>query len=69
LAFHPADLFHSAPYKPVCQSLFDSFWGKSRQVNHELDAVLQRVVEQDESKLVQEQARVLLRAIMVSDLV
>lgn len=39
------------------------------QVKHKLDAVLQEVVEEDESRLVQEQARVLLRAIMVSALV
>jgi hypothetical protein len=38
------------------------------QVSHQLDAVLQQVVEEDESRLVQEQARVLLRAIMVSAL-
>ena len=39
------------------------------QVKHHLDGVLQRVVAEDESRLVQEQARVLLRAIMVSALV
>jgi len=39
------------------------------QVKHKLDEVLQQVVEEDESRLVQEQARVLLRAIMVSALV
>lgn len=44
-------------------------WHACVQVKHELDALLQRVVEEDESKLVQEQARVLLRAIMVSALV
>ena len=34
-------------------------------VKHELHGILERVVQEDESKLVQEQARVLLRAIMV----
>ena len=38
-------------------------------MQYQLDTVLQDVVEQDESRLVQEQARVLLRAFMVSALI
>ena len=38
-------------------------------VEHELDAVLTRLVDKDESRLVQEHARVLLRAMIISGLV
>ena len=55
---------------PISRSLPERDGGVNDwQVKHQLDGVLQRVVEEDESRLVQEQARVLLRAIMVSALV